>query len=262
MLAVPTQSYHAGRSAPIRLVVLHTAECPCEPGMAAGVARYLASPSVRASCHYVVDPDNTVSQVAERDTAWTAPGANADGIQIEQAGRAGFGPGDWAAGNAERMIRTQTVPLVADICRRHGLPAVWLGAADLLTGKRGITDHNTVNKAYGQSDHWDCGPSFPGGAVAEMVNQLLRGGDLAGPGTPTIPADDEGDEDMLQVRRSKLGHILLVDGMTYRVLSPIWAETNAVLVELGQSHLVKTAADGTPLIEEIGDNALSKMREV
>ena len=49
MITIPNDSYHAGRSAPIRLVVLHTAESACVGGVARGVAAYLARPEVNAS---------------------------------------------------------------------------------------------------------------------------------------------------------------------------------------------------------------------
>lgn len=175
MIRIGSPSFHTGRARPIRLVVLHTAETPCEIGVARNIATYLSRPEVRASCHYTVGPDETIAQVLESDTAWTAPGANADGIQIEQAGRAGFHAAEWAEGLPELMLRTQTAPLVADICQRHALPPVWLTAPDLLAGKAGITDHATVNAAYGQSDHWDCGPNYPGPMVAEMAARIMGG---------------------------------------------------------------------------------------
>lgn len=175
MIRIASPSFHPGRNRPIRLVVLHTAETPCEIGVARNVATYLARPDVRASCHYSVGPDETVAQVAEGDTAWTAPGANADGVQIEQAGRASFTAEQWAEGLPELMVRTQTAPLVADICRRSGLPPVWLAAPGLLAGRAGITDHATVNEAYGQSDHWDCGPNYPGPLVATMAARIMGG---------------------------------------------------------------------------------------
>lgn len=195
MLTIPSPNYSPGRVRPIRLVVLHTAECPCQPGMAAGVMNYLSNASVRASAHYCTDPSATVAGVAEKDTAWAAPGANADGIQIEQAARAAFGrPGQpsWADAEPRRMLVEQTAPLVADICRRYGFPAKLLEPADLLAGERGITDHARVNLAYQQSDHTDCGSSFPMAEVVAMVSKLLTGGDL---GPATTP--DLGDDDLL-----------------------------------------------------------------
>lgn len=202
MRTVSNSSSYPSRTGGVRLVVVHTAETPCEEGRAYNIASYLANPAVRASAHYVVDPGETVAQVPEEGTAWAAPGANSDGIQIEQAAYAKFGSGeeipeeitaaraaygthwpDWDDADAQRMLREQLAPLVAGICRRWGLPAVWLSAADLLAGRAGVTDHNTVNEAYRASDHWDCGPSFPAGLLMELVRAEL--------GETTAPADGE-----------------------------------------------------------------------
>lgn len=180
-MIITSPNYHEGRREDIRLVVLHTAECPCEPGRAQAVAGYLSSPAVGASCHWAVDPAETVGQVDEADTAWAAPGANADGIQVEQCAYAGST--DWRSPMALAMIRTQTVPLLAGICRRHHIPAVVLEAADLLAGRRGITDHHRINQAYGQSDHTDCGPTYP---IYDVVAAVAK--ELAG--TPTLPEGD------------------------------------------------------------------------
>lgn len=235
MITVPNDSYHAGRAAPIRLVVLHTAECPCTPGMAEGVARYLANPSVQASAHYVVDPTATVAQVAEADTAWAAPGANADGIQIEQAGRAAFTAAEWAAGAPRQMLEEQTVPLVADICRRNGLPALWLTAADLLAGKRGITDHATVNEAYHRSDHTDCGAGYPAAFVVERVAALLRGD------TATTPAEDE---DMTRAFITPDNSLVLVSGNSYRPAPGAWPDVHQGIVDLIAAGVVTEHAPG------------------
>jgi hypothetical protein len=193
MIRVPSPSYSPGRVRPARVVVLHTAQCPCQSGMALGVMKYLSNPTVRASAHYCTDPTTTVAGVEERDTAWAAPGANADGIQIEQAGYAQFGRAgqpSWSDPLPRQMLVEQTVPLVADICRRFAFPAKVLEPADLLAGQRGITDHSRVTAAYGQGDHWDCGENFPLAEVVAMVSKLLTGGDL-GPATTPDPGDDD-----------------------------------------------------------------------
>lgn len=161
MITISNDSYTAGRIKTPRVIVLHTAEAPCEPGKAEAVARFLARSDIRASAHWVVDPANTVAQVAEADTAWAAPGANADGIQIEQCGYAAFTRDDWASGPAIAMLHGQTAPLLRGIAARWGIPLVALTSADLLAGRSGICDHATVNEAYGRSDHTDCGTSYP-----------------------------------------------------------------------------------------------------
>lgn len=196
MINVPLRNdaYYEGRLEPVELVVLHTAECDCLPGLAVAIAGFLANtqPPDRASCHYVTDPETTVSQVAEKDTAWTAPGANANGINIEQTGWANRAhPTDWASPLALKMLKTQTVPLVADICKRWGIPAVLLEPSDLLAGKRGITDHVRVNGAFHRSDHYDCGANYPLAQVVLWVKELLDG-------NPVSPSPStQNDEDML-----------------------------------------------------------------
>ena len=63
--------------------------------------------------------------------------------------------------------------LVADVCRRRRIPVRWLSADDLLVGRRGVTGHAEVSKAYGKSDHWDPGPAFP---VERFLDQVRRAG--------------------------------------------------------------------------------------
>lgn len=170
MLTVPTGNYTPGRIKTPRVIVLHTAEAACGVGKAEAVARYLARPETRASAHYVLDPATTVAQVAEADTAWAAPGANADGIQVEQCGYASWTAAEWADWPAQTMIRTQLVPLLRDVSARWQIPLYALTAADLLAGRSGVCDHKTINDAYHQSDHWDCGTSFPLAQVLSLAN--------------------------------------------------------------------------------------------
>ena len=256
MRTVSNGSSYPSRTGGVRLVVVHTAETPCEEGRAYNIAAYLANPAVRASAHYVVDPGETVAQVPEEGTAWAAPGANSDGIQIEQAAYAGYSADDWQGADQQRMLREQLAPLVAGICRRWDLPAVWLSAADLLAGRAGVTDHNTVNEAYRASDHWDCGPSFPAGLLMELVRAEL-GETTAG------PAQAEQEYEMRACEMND-GQILLVDGMEYQVLSEgrPWDEINAILIELGRAGLIPTRDGGVPVIEKIGDNAVNALRKV
>ena len=191
---IPSPNYRPGRIKPVRLVVLHTAETPCEPGRAVGIATYLARPAVQASAHYCVDPSATVQGVQEEDTAWAAPGANADGIQIEQAAYAGFDAADWVGVNPQQMITGQLVPLVAGICTRWNIPPVALDTAGVLSGAAGITTHVAVSEAYGLSDHWDCGPAYPLDAVVAQVAALLNPTPPAPPAPPTPSIT--GDQDM------------------------------------------------------------------
>ncbi len=214
MLTIPTVNQTVGRLRPIRVGVLHTAQVPCRTGRAVGVMQYLAGPTVRASCHWAVDPDNTVAGVAEANTAWATPSANADGIQVEQCGYAEFGSGDlipetnkaarqaygaiwpgWDDPDVDRMLRTQTAPLVAEISLRHNLPLRVLSPADLADPTaRGWTDHNRCSIAFG-GDHWDCGHHYPLELVLELAADITGG---------AIPDTDNTQEaDVVRIIRNK-----------------------------------------------------------
>ena len=86
---------HAGRREPIRLIVIHTMEVPEAASVAEAVGAAFANPARQASAHIGVDTESTVRYVPDEDTAWAAPGANADGLHLELAGRAGQGNGEW-----------------------------------------------------------------------------------------------------------------------------------------------------------------------
>jgi hypothetical protein len=194
VIVIPSPNYHPGRLRAVRVAILHTAQTPCAVGRARGIAGYLSAAGRGASTHYAVDPGETVGQVDEQDTAWATPSANADGVQVEQAGYAEFGSGafipvdnvaarqaygtvwpGWDHPEMRRMIVEQTVPLLVAICRRHNLPAVLLEPADLQDpGRRGITDHVRCSHAFG-GDHWDCGGHYPMAEVVELVAAQLSG---------------------------------------------------------------------------------------
>lgn len=157
----PSPNKHTGRTRKVRVVVVHTMESPEKATTAEDVARnWFAKPEARSSAHYCVDADSIVQCVSEADTAWAAPGANADGIQIELAGRAGQGTEGWsdAYSVAELDLAAR---LVADICTRHGIPIRKLTREQLAAGERGIIGHVDASAVYRLSDHTDPGPDFP-----------------------------------------------------------------------------------------------------
>lgn len=278
----PTSTYYPGRRDPITLAVIHTAQTPCDPGRAEGIMRYLARDDVRASAHWGVDPAGTVAGVDEADTAWAAPGANTNGVHIEQAGYAEFGSGavippdnkaarsaygdrwpGWDLPAAQQMIRGQLVPLLAGICRRHNLPPVLLEVADLRAGRRGITDHARVAQAFGLSDHWDCGHSYPLAEVVALVAAELGQPTTAPAGNgPTVEEDD-----MARLYRTSAGRWVLVSPQfTYRDLTALrrpWEDLLAGLLDLEARKLVAPiprdakgrVADAA--LEVISDSALA-----
>lgn len=142
------------------LVVLHSTENPIRRGVARSVAQWFAGPSApQASAHYVVGADAIFRCVEEKHVAWAAPGANRQGIQIEQVGQAfktqwdreGEGPEDGLG------VMRRSAELVRGICQRWNIPVEHVDAAGLLAGKRGITTHAAVSEAWKKSTHVDPG---------------------------------------------------------------------------------------------------------
>ena len=153
----------------IDLVVVHTMEVDEQGGAAFRCARWFADPRSRVSAHYCVDAHEIVQCVRDEDVAWHAPGANHDGLGIELAGRAAQSRREWGDVYSAAVLE-QAARLAGDLCRRHSIPPVWLWPPDLRAGRRGITPHAAVSRAFGRSTHQDPGAGFP----VERYLRLLR----------------------------------------------------------------------------------------
>jgi N-acetyl-anhydromuramyl-L-alanine amidase AmpD len=154
----PHRTVVAGRD--VTTVVIHTMEITERDGAAESCAKWFADSDSEVSAHYCVDADTTIQCVREDDIAWHARGGNANSIGIELAGFAGQGSVGWNDAYS-RAVLDRAARLTAEVCERHGIPIRRLLAADLLDRKHGITGHADVSAAFGKSDHWDPGPSFP-----------------------------------------------------------------------------------------------------
>ena len=158
----------------VDLVVLHSMENSEKPSSARGVAEWFAGPNApRASAHYCVDAGEVIACVREEDVAWAAPGANRNGIQIEQAGHADQSASQWLDPYSTAMLQ-RMIPLMVEICRRWTIPAVIVGPEALRQGLRGITTHNFVTLAFRKSTHTDPGIHYPLEWVVSRVAALLR----------------------------------------------------------------------------------------
>lgn len=158
----------------VSLIVLHTAEIGESLTGAEALMNVCAHPDQRdASWHFAVDSDSITQSVLVRDVAWHAPGANRNGIGIEMSGRARQTTEEWADDFSTKML-TKCAQLAASLCNEWRIPPVYISTAeDLLAGKRGITTHALVSKAWKKSDHWDPGPNFPVDAFMAMVRTIL-----------------------------------------------------------------------------------------
>jgi N-acetyl-anhydromuramyl-L-alanine amidase AmpD len=162
----PHKTVTMGRT--IDVVVVHTMEIAERPDAAMICARWFASAVSKVSAHYCVDAASIVQCVREKDIAWHARGGNADSVGIELAGYARQTHEDWGDAYSTDVLERAAV-LAADVCRRRRIPVRWLAAEDLVAGRRGITGHADVSKAFGASDHWDPGPAFPVERFLDLV---------------------------------------------------------------------------------------------
>lgn len=166
----PPAKSSTGLNSPINRVVIHSTVSPCEPGGARNIAAYFRSPEAGGSAHYIVDPEETVQSAYDSVIAWHAP-PNSRSLGIEMCDVPGPVPGDtpgsarwkalkrswrWVRPNQRKMLE-RTARLTARLCLAYDVPIEFVTAAGLRAGKRGITTHHLVSKAWNQSTHWDPG---------------------------------------------------------------------------------------------------------
>lgn len=154
-----TTRRHKGRQGKTpRLIVIHTMEAPEGPNTAENIANYFKT--VDASSHWCIDNNSRVRVVNDEDTAWTAPGANNDGLQIELAGYAKQSAADWADQYSIDLLEGAALS-AGEWVRKYGIPIRKLNVAEVKAGHKGFAAHDDISKAYRKSTHWDPGPNFP-----------------------------------------------------------------------------------------------------
>ncbi len=162
-------SFTRGRTAPIRLIVIHSAECAETATAAEALQAWAAGPTApKASWHYAVDSDSITQSVRDEDTAWHAPGVNECAIGVELAGRASQTTEQWADPYSAAVLR-RAAALFADLCRKHSIPVRFVDAAGLQRGEAGITTHAEVSRAFKRSTHTDPGRGFPLSDFLRMI---------------------------------------------------------------------------------------------
>lgn len=169
-----------GKACGVDLVVIHDMESAESTKTAENVAAWFAGAGApQASAHYNCDSDSVIQSVRDEDTAWHAPGANHNGIGVELAGRASQTPEQWADEFSAAML-DRAADLIASLCSKHSVPAVYVDAAGLLRGERGITTHADVSRAWKRSTHTDPGKGFPlASFIADVASRIAIPDDVA-----------------------------------------------------------------------------------
>lgn len=196
--------------AQIERVVMHTAETPEAGNSAEAVAAFFSRDSTQTSAHYVVDNNSVVGCVEEENIAFHALGDNDQSIGIELAGRARQTKAEWADDYSKAELAL-AAKLVADICKRRGIPVRRLTNAQLQARERGIVSHKQVSDLFGQGIRTDPGPNFPWGKFLDAVKANLT------PKIQYVLQDGEGKElahsapvvaDNTQARRERIDTFL------------------------------------------------------
>jgi N-acetyl-anhydromuramyl-L-alanine amidase AmpD len=191
---IQARNFTRGRESSIDVLVIHTMENKESPDSAENIASWFAGGSApQASAHYCIDNNTVVQCVRDEDVAWHAPGANHDGLGFEHAGTAKQTGRDWTDEYSKSMLE-RSAQLVAEKCVKYRIPPVWLTPADLQAGRRGITSHNNVSKAFGRSTHWDPGVGFNVQRYLARVRQAMRdvGGEHFKADPPLLRKGDRG----------------------------------------------------------------------
>lgn len=160
---VPTKSFRAtppGVTRKIDVLVIHDAEYPERPTGAEDIAAYFKNPTVPSSAHYSVDNDSIAQSVKDNDVAWAAPPMNDNGIHVEFIGYAKQTGAEWRDAYSEAELQL-AAKLFKALALKHNVPIEFVDAEGLKAGKRGITTHEQISKAFHKSDHGDPGPNFP-----------------------------------------------------------------------------------------------------
>lgn len=158
---------------PIDRIVIHLTVSRCAVGEARKTAEYFRDPDSGGSAHYVVDPGEVVQCVYDDVIAWHAP-PNKGSLGVELCD-ALVSPA-WDRAHARRWNDTpharmlhRAAGLVARLGLAYDVPLRHLSDLRLASHGRGIVGHAQVSRTFGQSSHWDPGPSFPWDSFMSQV---------------------------------------------------------------------------------------------
>lgn len=178
-----SQSFDFGGPRPVGQIAgicVHTSENDSAT-RAIDVARYQVS-SRTGSYHVIVD-DHGARVLCNTDdwATWSSGNRGNDVLlHICLVGRASWKNEQWTA---RHTLLSSAAQYVAYWCRLYNIDPVWIGAAELKSGRKGITSHYETGRAWGGTDHTDPGPGFPVNKFLADVKARLT--------VPTQPKDDD-----------------------------------------------------------------------
>lgn len=176
MQTIWAKQFYRGRRNSIKRIYIHSMEAPEKDQTAENVARYFSTIDRKASAHICVDNNSEVRCVRDEDTAFHVGNDNSSSLGLELAGYAKQTRNEWLDDYGKALLK-RAAKIVANWCRVHNIPAVWLDVVDLKEGQRGISSHYNGGLAFGGTSHWDPGPGFPHDYFIQLVKEELGEGE-------------------------------------------------------------------------------------
>lgn len=180
---VHTDRTGAIRTGPYRLLVVHTSEGSEGLTSAENLCSFLMSPGDRidpsdgsrygASYHYLTDTDRVLPAAHDNVVAFSAAGANHDGIHICIPGKAAQTRDQWLDGVSRAYVR-QCAAVMVDRAREYAIPLRPLAVVQIVAGLAGYCGHVDISHAYKRSTHTDPGPSFPWDVLGDDIRELTE----------------------------------------------------------------------------------------
>jgi hypothetical protein len=171
--------YGSVRQLPPTWIVIHTSEGSNGPDAAEQLAQFLTRPGDRvtasgsrygSSYHAIIDLEQVIPAVVDARVAYSAPGANTNGLHVVLPGRAGQTRQQWLSEPSLSRIDTLG-KYFRDLRQKYGIPLERVTPAEMVAGTRGYCDHAAVRDAFGKTDHWDVGPNFPWDVLASKIRE-------------------------------------------------------------------------------------------
>ena len=160
LLQIPSP-HHGAKREYTRNIVIHCTDGSEAPGAGRNCAEWFASPLCHASAHTTTDAGGTYQSVDFDSVAWHAGRtANHTMEGHEICGRASQSAEQWADAQSTLILR-RAVWVFAWRLKVRGLPAVYVDYTGLRRQQFGLTTHDDVTRAFGESTHHDPGASFP-----------------------------------------------------------------------------------------------------
>lgn len=181
---IPYLQGAAGKSSTVSKtgVAIHATANP--KASAENEAVYAARRDDGIGAHVFYDADSGVMScdTVQRVGHAGSNNGNLNAVAVELTGANAWTRQQWI----DRLAWSLIGDGLAQVCRAHGIPAVWLTVAQMKADPRtkGFYTHDDMRRAWGGTDHTDPGPNFPKDVLINAVRTALNGGSIMADTTP------------------------------------------------------------------------------